>query len=138
VPVAEVDLVPQRADLASRLRRAPLGVLLMSSLFSILGLGSAAGGAYLLLTGGAVSLWAAAIALVIAPTSLYFAYHLAGLAHWAWLALLAMVGLLFVSSVVRVAVTPGLQLHPFLEIAGEAIVAFYLLRPSIRAAFGWA
>jgi hypothetical protein len=124
------------AGLTERIRRLPLGILLLAALSAILGLGSTLGGLYLVIEGGA-TIWAVAVAILAGPTLLYLAYHLMRLAHWTWLALMVLAGLLFASSVVRIAVAPRVPLPALAEIIVQAAVAFYLVRPRIRSRFGW-
>jgi hypothetical protein len=122
-------------DFITRLRVAPLGILFLAALLAIIGIGSIAGGCYLLLVSGSLSTWAAGTALMAGPAILYLTYHLVGLAHWTWRALMVLIGLLVVSSIVRIAVTPGFAAGPVVEITLETLFAAYLLRPTVRRRF---
>jgi hypothetical protein len=119
-----------------QLSRVPLGVLLIAALFAILSAGSLLGGLYLLFLDGSIGAWAAVMALLAAPLSLYFAMRLTSLAPWTWMALVVLIWFLFLSSVLRFVATPGLVIAQLGEIVLEVSAAYYLLRPSVRAAFG--
>jgi hypothetical protein len=136
IRVPEATLAPAIARLAAKARTAPLGILLIAAVLAVIGVGSVTVGVYLALSDGVPSLWAGTIALVVAPTILYLAYHLLSLARWAWVALLVVTGLLFVSSLVRIAVTPEFPVAATLEIVAELVLAFYLTRAGIRGKFG--
>jgi hypothetical protein len=132
-------LSPETAGLkrlVARLRYAPFGILLIAALLAIGGIGSIAGGIFLILQDGSLTPWAAVISIFTGPAAFYLAYHLVALERWTWLALLFVVGLLFLSSVLRLAVSPGLSLAPLAEIAIEITAALYLLRAAIRESFG--
>jgi hypothetical protein len=134
--VNEGLVATRRPRLNQRLRQIPLGILLIAAVLGVLGLGSFAGGVYLMLEGGALRPWAAATALVMAPVVLYLAFQLLQLTRWAWVTLMALITLLFASSVIRFVFAPGLLIAPLMEIVFEATAAYYLLRPRVRAAFG--
>jgi hypothetical protein len=123
------------ARFAARFRRAPLGIVLLTCLFAMSGAGLMAGGGYVLLSGQSVTPWAGAAAILVGPAVLYVAYHLLRLTHWTWLALVMLTGLLFLSSVVRLIVSPGISVPAILEIIGELALAFYLSRPGVRQVF---
>lgn len=119
----------------ARLREAPAGVLVLVGLLGLMGCGLMLGGSYLALARGNVGwmVWTAAVA--VGPLLLYFAAQLLRLAHWAWLTMVILLGMLLVSSLARTASTPHLPLAPLAEIAGEALVLTYLLRGEVRRSF---
>jgi hypothetical protein len=119
------------------LRRAPLGVLLISAMLVIGGVGSLVAGGYLLLREGSLSTWAGATSIVIGPAILYFAYELVRLARWTWLALAVLLVLLFLSSIVRAIVSPGVPTAALLEVVLEIVAAAYISRRTIRTTYGW-
>jgi hypothetical protein len=121
--------------LAGKVRHAPLGILLFAALLSVMAIGSIVAGAYLMLYPSSVSWWTIGLAGLIAPTSLYLAFHLVSRTPWAWLAALWIVGLLLASSIVRIGLEPGFPGAAGLEIIPEVAAALYLLRPRVRTAF---
>jgi hypothetical protein len=132
----EATISPVIATLAARARGAPLGILLIAAILAVIGIGSVSVGLYLALADGVPSLWAGLIAIVVGPTILYLAYHLLSLTRWAWIALLVVTGLLFVSSLVRIAVTPEFPVVALMEIIAELALAYYLTRGRLRGKFG--
>lgn len=127
---------PSRASLSTRLRSAPLGILLIATLLVIMAGGSVVGGVYLLADQGSVSWWAAAMGLMGGPAILYLTWHILRLDRWTWIALLVFTGLMAVSSVVRLLVSDALPIAPAGELLVEAIIAVYLTRPGVRSRFG--
>ena len=114
------------------MRSIPLGILIVTAALAMIGLGAAGGGLYLLVTRDAPTPWAAIVLLVLAPATLYLAYHLYALRRWAWLALLLLTGLMLVSSLFRLALTPGLVVAPIVELVVELGLLRYLTLPRIR------
>jgi hypothetical protein len=98
---------------------------------------SMVGGGWLVVFGSSGSPWAGAAAVVVGPAILYLCYHLVLRTRWAWSAVLVLVALLLLSSLIRLAVTPELQVAVVAEIAVELALGYYLTRPGIREAFGW-
>lgn len=121
--------------MSAAIRSTPLGILLVAALFAMIGLGTIVAGFYLMIERGSLTLWASIVALVIGPTILYMTYHMVRRSHWAWTALVCLVGLLLVSSVVRLVVSPS-PVSPIGEIVVELLLLFYLTRPKMRANFG--
>jgi hypothetical protein len=118
------------------LRRAPLGVVVLSSVLGLLGSGFFLGGAWLAFARRDVgwAVWAGA--LVVGPLILYVAVRLLCLTSWAWSTMILLVGLLLASSVFRLMVTPGIPTVPIVEILLELGALAYMLRPGVRRAFG--
>lgn len=123
--------------LPTAIRRMPLGILLIAAGLAIGGLGLLIGGAYLLFREGSLSTWAGAVSIVASPAILYFVYHLVQFARWTWLGLAVLLGLLFASSLLRVAFTPGIPTAGLIEIVLEILTAVYISRPTVRARYGW-
>lgn len=121
--------------LALNVRGLPLGVLLLVALCAMIGLGSLAGGVYLVLVSGTLSVWAGVVALVTGPILLYLGYHLLHLARWSWMVLVVVDGLLFLSSLARLALSPSQPVVPLAEMAVELALALYLTRPGVRGLF---
>jgi hypothetical protein len=134
-PVIDPAAYPLRPAMSDRDRAPPLGILLLAGLFAFLGLGSLSGGVYLLIETRTLSSWAALTAFGLAPVLLYLAYHLYRLRRWAWLSMVVLVSLLFLSTLVRLLLAPGWPLPAFAEIAGELALAYYLARPGVRTRF---
>jgi hypothetical protein len=110
-------------------------VLLLTAALGIVGMMSLIAGAYVTITGGARWLGAGVVGVIIGPAVLYLAWHLIFRARWAWIALLVVTGLLFLSSLARLLFTPEAAGPAVTEIIGEIILAWYLTRPRIRANF---
>ncbi|MQA91233.1 MAG: hypothetical protein GEU90_13540 [Gemmatimonas sp.] len=108
----------------------------MAAVFSMIGLTSMMGAGWLVLFGASGSLWAGMVAAVAGPAILYLSYHVVRLARWAWTAVLVMVALMLGSSIVRLVVTPALDVSVIAEIIAELGIGLYLTRPAIRSAFG--
>ena len=122
--------------LTARLRSVPIGVLVIAAFFGILGLGSVTAGLYMVVQERSIGLWAAVTGLLGGPLILYLAWHMLRLSRWSWLALMVLVWMLFLSSVVRFVVAPGLAVSQLGEVVLEVAIAYYLLRPRVLAAFG--
>lgn len=120
----------------SMLRRAPLGVLVLSTLLGLVGSGFVLGGVYLALARRDVgwAVWAGA--LVAGPLIVFVAVRLLSLAAWTWSTMILLLVLLLLSSWVRLAVTPGVPTVPIVEILVELGALVYMARPSVRRAFG--
>lgn len=118
--------------------RLPLGISLIAALLAMLGLGSIGAGTYVLIATEPGNPWLVATALAAGPAILYLSYQLFRLAHWTWRTLIAVLILLLLSSIMRVAVTPGIGTAPLAEIVIEIVALFYLTRPSIRGRFNQA
>ena len=121
--------------LAVRASDAPLGCLRLASALAITGLGSIGAALYLAVDERSLTLWAVGLAAAIAPASLYLAYHLLCLTRWAWLAAVAMIALLLVSSAFRFLIDPEIPGAAGLEMALEVAALAYLTRPRVRRAF---
>lgn len=119
-----------------RLRQTPIGIMMIAALLTILGVGSLAGGGYLLLEREAVSLWGVAAGLIGGAAILYLTYNLVQLVRWTWMTLVVLLALMTVSSVLRLFVVPEIAIAPIAELLIEAVAAYYLTRPSIRRRFG--
>lgn len=118
------------------LRRAPLGVLVLSTTLGLLGSGFVLGGIYLGLTRPDVG-WAVWIGtLAVGPLTLYVGIRLLSLAAWTWTTMMLLLVLLLASSCVRAVFTPGTPTVPLFEIAVELLALGYLARPAVRRAFG--
>lgn len=122
---------------AELIRGAPLGVVVVGSLLLFLGAGLVLGGFYLALARPDAGWMPWILALGIGPTALYLALHLLRRTSWAWLALVALLALLAVSSLVRLLNVPGPVLAPLAELSLEALLLVYFARPTVRRAFGW-
>ena len=120
----------------SWLRRAPLGVLVLSTMLGLVGSGFLLGGAYLALARRDVgwAVWTGALAA--GPLIVYVAVRLLSLAAWTWSTIILLLVLLLLSSGVRLAVTPGIPTVPIVEILVELGALVYMARPSVRRAFG--
>ncbi len=129
---------PGRAGWAELIRSAPLGVLILCALLFFLGAGFVLGGFFLAMARGDTGWMAWVLALAIGPTALYLAVHLLLLTSWSWLAMIALLGLLLASSVVRAVGSPDVVLSPLGEIAVEGVCLLYMARRPTRRAFGWA
>lgn len=117
------------------LARAPLGVLVLGMVLTLLGAGFLAGGVYLGLTRADAG-WATWLgALVIGPLILFVGVRVIGLAPWTWTTMLLLAVLLLASSCVRAIVTPTFPVVPLVEIALELLVIGYLATPRVRAVF---
>lgn len=123
--------------LSVRLRTIPMGVLVLAALFGLVGVASVGVGMFLLLDVGSLSPWAGIVGLLIGPSVLYLAYGLVRLARWTWLSLAVLVGLLFVSSLIRLAASSGFPAAAIAELAVEVALLVYITRPDLRRAFGW-
>lgn len=117
------------------LRRPPIGVLVIAGGLGVLGAGLVLGALYVALTRADVRLAALAAGAIAGPLAIYSALHLLRLSHWAWLAMIFVFILLFLSSLWRLVLAPPPATAPIGEMVCEAIAMFYLTRPSIRAAF---
>jgi hypothetical protein len=115
--------------------RLPLGISLIAALLAMLGLGSIGAGSYVLIATEGANPWLVASALAAGPAILYLAYQLFRLAHWTWRTLIVVLVLLLLSSLIRLAVTPGLAIAPLAEILIEIVSLIYLTRPAIRGRF---
>lgn len=132
-----VGIMKGRAAVWERwLRRAPLGVLVLSTLLGLIGGGFLLGGTYLALARPHVGWGVWLGALAIGPLALYVAVRLLSLAAWTWLTMVLLLSLLLVSSGVRAVITPGTPTVPLFEIAVEVAALGYLLSPRVRRAFG--
>lgn len=120
------------------LRDTPTGILLISALLVILGFGSFFGGLWMLVGQGEMSYWAVATAFVGGPALFYLAYNLVRFERWTWMTLVALVALMAISSILRLLFAPEMRIAPTGELLVEAIVAYYLTRPSIRGRFATA
>lgn len=118
-------------------RGAPLGVLILCAILFFLGAGLVLGGFYLALARRDAGWMPWVVALVVGPTALYLALHLLRLTSWAWLTAVALVALLGASSLLRALGSPDSPVAPLVELGVEAVCLLYLLRPSVRRAFGW-
>lgn len=116
--------------------RLPLGITLIAALLAILGIGSIGAATYVLLTTGNANVWLVGTAVAAGPAILYLSFHLLRLAPWTWRTLTVVLVLLAISSIVRLAVTPGLAVAPVGEILVELAGLFYLTRPRVRKLFG--
>jgi hypothetical protein len=138
--VRRAEVEPRGAPsprLAVRIRHAPFGVLVLAAILATLGAGIVAGGLYLVVTDPALRWWAAVSSLLLGPLVLYVAVELVRLAHWTWLTLVIVGGLLLASSVLRLVLAPGLPRAPLLEVGVTLTALFYITRPAIRRSFGW-
>lgn len=118
------------------LRRAPTGVLVLSTVLGLLGSGFVIGGFYLGLSRPDMG-WAVWVgALLVGPLTLYVGIRLLSLASWTWSTMILLLALLLVSSAIRVVLTPGTPTVPLGEIVLEMAALAYLARPSVRRAFG--
>lgn len=115
--------------------RLPLGISLIAALLAMLGLASIGAGTYVLIATERGNPWLVASALAAGPAILYLAYQLFRLAPWTWRTLIAVLVLLLLSSIIRLVVTPGLQVAPLSEIVIEIGSLFYLTRPRVRGRF---
>jgi hypothetical protein len=122
-------------SLAMRAHRTPLGVLLLAAVLGVIGTTSLVAGAYVTLSGGTRWLGPGLVGVVIGPAVLHLAWKLIYRARWAWVAMLAVTGMLFLSSLARLVFTPEAAGAAMLEILGEAVLAWYLTRPRIRGHF---
>lgn len=118
------------------LRRAPLGILVLSTVLGLLGAGFTLGGVYLGMARHDVGWGVWLGALAIGPLALYVGVRLLSLAAWTWLTMVLLLALLLISSCVRAAFTPGMPTVPLFEIAIELAALGYLLSPGVRRAFG--
>jgi hypothetical protein len=118
------------------LRRAPLGVLVLSTILGLLGAGFLLGGIYLGLARPDVGWGVWLGALAIGPLTLYVGIRLLSLAAWTWSTMMLLLALLLVSSCVRAVLTPGTPTVPLFEIALELAALGYLVLPRVRRAFG--
>lgn len=125
------------AGWAELIRGAPLGILILCALLFFLGSGLVLGGVYLAIARGDTGWVAWAMALLVGPVALYLALHLLRRTSWAWLAMVALLGLLLCSSVVRLLASPESPLSIAAELLAEILCLVYLVRPPVRAAFGW-
>lgn len=131
-----VELLKGRAAIWEEwLRRAPLGVLVLSTMLGLLGGGFVLAGVYLGLARPDVGWGVWLGALAIGPLALYVGIRLLSLAAWTWSTMMLLLGLLLISSCIRVFITPGTPTVPLFEIALEVAALFYLASPSVRAAF---
>lgn len=117
-------------------RRAPLGILVLAVLLGVMGVGLLLGAVHVFLSGREFGPTALAAAFVFGPLCLYLAVHLIRLSRWAWLAMMALVALLLISSTARAVLTTGPRFLPVAEIAVELLFLVYLRRRDIRGAFG--
>lgn len=120
-----------------QIRRAPLGVLVLSMVLGLLGAGIMVAGIYLGLSrpGAGWGVWLGAVAA--GPLILFVALRLLSLASWTWATLVMLLVLLLISSCIRAVMTPGLlPAVPTVEIALELVALAYLASPSVRGAFG--
>ena len=118
------------------LRRAPLGVLVLSTILGLLGAGFLLGGIYLGLARPDIG-WAVWLgAFAIGPLTLYVGIRLLSLASWTWSTMMMLLALLLASSCVRALLTPGTPTVPLFEIAIEIAALAYLASPGVRRAFG--
>ena len=115
--------------------RLPLGITLIAALLAMLGLASMGAGTYVLIATEPGNPWLVASALAAGPAILYLAYQLFRLAHWTWRTLIAVLILLLISSIIRLAVSPGLEIAPLMEILIELGSLVYLTRPGVRGRF---
>jgi hypothetical protein len=122
-------------DLATSARRTPLGILLLTAVLGVIGTGSTLAGAWVTIVEGGRSVGAGLAGLIIGPSIVYLAWSLLFRARWAWVTLLAVIGLLFISSVARIFLSPDAVGPAVLEILVEAVACWYLVRPRIRAHF---
>ncbi len=121
--------------IATKARDAPLGILLIAALLGIGGAGAVMAGGYLALTGGGAALPSAGIAIIVGVAVLYLVSNLLTLARWTWVALIALVVLLLVSSVARLFLLPDALGVLLAEIALEIVIGYYLTRERIRTRF---
>lgn len=131
------EMLRERAEIWEQwLRRAPLGVLVLSTILGLLGSGFVLGGLYVGVMRPDVGwrLWLGALA--IGPLTLYVGVRLLSLAAWTWSTMLLLLVLLLISSCIRAAITPGTPTVPLFEIALELVALAYLASPGIRRAFG--
>ena len=118
------------------LKRAPLGVLVLSGVLALLGAGFVLAGVYLGLARPDVGWGVWLGALAIGPLTLYVGVRLLSLASWTWSTMMLLLSFLLVSSLVRAAITPGTPTVPLLEIAVEVAALAYLASRHVRRAFG--
>lgn len=132
-----IELLKGRAATWERwLRRAPLGVLVLSTVLGLLGGGFVLGGVYLGLARPDVGWRVWLGGLVIGPLTLYVGVRLLSLAAWTWSTMVLLLVLLLISSCLRAVLTPGVPTVPLVEIAIEAAALGYLASPGVRRAFG--
>jgi hypothetical protein len=117
------------------LRAPPKGVLIISAMLAVLGAGFVLGSAYLAFAHPQVGWLTLATGALAGPLTLYVAVHLLRLTHWAWLALVLLIGLLMLSSIWRLLVSPPPPVAPIAELALEIAALAYLLRKDVRGAF---
>jgi hypothetical protein len=117
------------------LRRPPVGVLIVSAILAILGAGSVLGSAFMAVTHPQLGWLPLLTGLVGGALILYVAAHLLWLTHWAWLALVLLVGLLIASSLWRLAISPPPPFASLAELVVELAVLGYFLRRDVRGAF---
>lgn len=108
---------------------------MLATLFAIVGGGMVVGGAYYTLSESDAGWMPLATGIVLGPLSLYTAYHLLRLTHWGWLTLLILILLLLASSLLRAFMSASVATALIAELAVEAAILLYLLRPSVRRAF---
>ncbi len=109
-----------------------LGLLAGLALFGLSGLLGAVGGASVAGQGMMSSL----LALVTAVLALAFAYGAWTLKPWAWPLGLAFAAFAVVSGVIGLATGDTDATSVVIGLAIAAVVVWYLLRPSVKAAFG--
>ena len=116
-------------------RETPLGVLVLGGLLAFLGAGFVVGAAYFTIASPEVGWVPILMGVVAGPLAIYVGMHLVRRTHWAWLAMVLVLVLLFASSAWRLWVSPPPPVVPIFEMALELSCLAYLSRPRVRAAF---
>lgn len=132
------EAVARAPGWAELIRGAPMGVLILCAILFFIGAGFVLAGFFLAFARADSGWMVWTMALVLGPVVLYLAVHLLLLTSWAWLAMVALLGLLVASSVVRAVGSPDVLLAPLGELVVEALCLYYLARRPTRRAFGWA
>jgi hypothetical protein len=112
-------------------RSAPIGILAISALLGVAGLGLVGGGIYWAAR-GAAGWYAIATAFAVGPLMLYVAVRLIQFARWTWMVLITLLVLLFLSSIVRALTERGPPVAPLAEMVVELGCLAYLIRPHVR------
>ncbi len=116
-------------------RRAPIGVLVLGALLFFVGAGFILAGVFFLLLGTVGIPFGGVIMLLVGPLFLYVALQLVLLQRWAWLAIVALLALLLVSSLIRAFTAEEIPIAPLFEVVVQLGTLAYLTRPRVRGAF---
>ena len=127
-----------RGTITAKLKRVPLGILLIASALAITGFGSLGAAAYLALDDRSLTFWALGLAGATAPAALYLGYQLLCLRRWAWVAAVSVTVLLLASSVLKSIADREMAGAAAIEIVAELLVLAYLVRPRVRRNFAGA